>query len=391
MNKNSSDSSHKQIDTRLEDLNLAPHATPSCQAIRYQPGKISLDIRPPFFRDCDRIIHTLSYSRYVDKTQVFSLTANDHITHRSLHVQFVSRIGRTIGRALHLNEDLIEAVALGHDIGHPPFGHEGEAVLDRICRSQGIGRFHHNAQSMRFLMEIENRGAGINLTVQTLDGILCHNGELLQESYQPDLSKTPQILLEQYHRLFTGELEPAVLRPMTMEGCVVRISDVIAYIGRDIEDAIRLGLINRDQIPESVREQLGNSNSRIIETLVNDLIYNSSGKETLNFSKEVFKALDALFKFNYKMIYTNPVIKVELPKIERIIHMLYDFYLDKIKTSQIEKAPGLLHYLNGMEKTYHDNNTPERLCIDFIAGMTDDYLTTRFQQLFLPAPLRTSD
>lgn len=370
---------------------LTGSGMPDCRcrnAFRIFPGQTEPDIRPPFFRDCDRIIHTLAYSRYVDKTQVFSLTTNDHITHRSLHVQFVSRIGRTIGRALQLDEDLIEAIALGHDIGHPPFGHEGERVLDEICRKHGIGRFHHNAQSMRFLMEIENRGKGINLTVQTLDGILCHNGELIQEAYKPVKEKSTAGLLEQYRRLFSGELDPGVLIPMTMEGCVVRISDVIAYIGRDIEDAIRLKIIHRDQLPETTRRILGDTNSSIINTLVTDLVSCSSGTDALSFSPPVFHALQEQFDFNYRTIYTNPEIKQELPKIKQIFHMLFDRYLDAVESGDLNHTPGLNHYLCGMSDEYRTRNSPGRQCIDFLSGMTDDYLTGRFRELFFPRPLR---
>lgn len=173
-----------------KEILLSSFACKSEQAIKLQED--DEDMRPDFFKDIDRIIHSLGYTRYIDKTQVFSFIQNDHITHRVLHVQLVAKIARTIGRSLNLNEDLIEAIALGHDIGHTPFGHTGEKFLNDICKREGIGYFCHNAQSVRVLKDLEN----LNITVQTLDGILAHNGEILQNIYAPDFSKTKEQFIE---------------------------------------------------------------------------------------------------------------------------------------------------------------------------------------------------
>ena len=219
--------------------NLSKFASLSKNAIRLKQEES--DIRPAYFRDIDRIIYSLSYTRYIDKTQVFSLKENDHISKRIIHVQFVSKIAKTIGRALGLNEDLIEAIALGHDLGHVPFGHVGEKILNDISLKYDNTYFNHNAQSVRELMSLEKNGQGLNITIQVLDGILCHNGEFLSGKYIPK-KKSVQTFLDDYNNTYINEKANTMLIPMTLEGCVVRISDIVGYIGRDIEDAIMLGI-----------------------------------------------------------------------------------------------------------------------------------------------------
>ncbi|MBP7177055.1 MAG: HD domain-containing protein [Thermoclostridium sp.] len=343
----------------------------------------SMNIRPSFFHDADRIIHSTAYTRYIDKTQVFFLFENDHITHRVLHVQFVSKIARVIGRCLRLNEDLLEAIALGHDIGHVPYGHDGEKHLNAISIKADKGFFCHNAQGVRALMELENRGKGLNLTLQVLDGILCHNGEFLNRVYEPETNKTWDTLLEEYQKCWTVPGFDRKLKPMTLEGCVVRIADVIAYIGRDIEDAITVGLIERSDIPEDIVEILGDSNDKIINGLVTDLISNSFEKNYVTFSEEVFKALEMLLKFNYVQIYHNPVKKNQDKKIETMFKLMYQFYLSEL----LEKgeASGIYKsYISGMVPEYRANNSPERIVIDYLAGMTDDYFNHEFKKNFMP-------
>ena len=225
---------------KMKRKNLSKYACEDSKAITLINEEN--DIRPRFFRDADRIIYSLSYTRYIDKTQVFTFTENDNVSKRIIHVQFVSKIARTIGRALGLNEDLIEAAALGHDLGHPPFGHCGEKALNKLSLENNEGVFAHNVQSVRTLMSLENNGNGRNISIQVLDAILCHNGELLEEKYSP-ISRTKEQFLEDYNNCYTSLEESKKLKPMTLEGCVVRISDVIAYIGRDVEDAIRVGII----------------------------------------------------------------------------------------------------------------------------------------------------
>jgi dGTPase len=239
----------KSLNEREERF-LSPLAAHSNDGIRRFPDeRIDTGHRQNYAADSDRILHSLAYTRYIDKTQVFYLVDNDHITHRVLHVQLVSKISRTIGRFLGLNEDLIEAIALGHDIGHCPFGHDGEAYLSELCEGRGIGRFQHNIQSVRFLDKIERKGRGWNLTLQVLDGILCHDGEIHTQALSPQRQKTFDTLDQEIANKAADPDLPVT--PMTLEGCVVRMADTISYIGRDIEDAIRLNLIKRSQLPKA--------------------------------------------------------------------------------------------------------------------------------------------
>ena len=260
------------------------------------------DIRPEYFRDVDRIIWSKSYFRYMDKTQVFTIKDNDHISRRMSHVQMVSKIARTIGRALSLNEDLIEAMALGHDLGHVPFGHLGETYLNELSLKHNEGIFMHNVQSVRNLMNLEKNGHGLNLTIQTLDGILCHNGELILDKYAP-VEKTKEDFLRDYENCYKSVENILALRPMTLEGCVVRISDVISYIGKDIEDAIMMNILEPTEVPASLMNILGNNNGDIVTTLVLDIIKNSMNKPYITMSKEIMQALNDLQKFNYENIY----------------------------------------------------------------------------------------
>src|SRR5574344_893990 len=240
----------KEVMLKRETL-YSPYAAFDKDAIRLKP--FVPDMRPNYSRDIDRIIHSASFTRYMDKTQVFSFKENDNIQTRMVHVQLVSKIARTIGRALSLNEDLIEAIALGHDLGHVPYGHIGERFLNEISLKHNEGYFNHNVQSVRNLMVIENNGEGLNLSVQVLDGILCHNGELELQEYRPK-KKTTEDFLNDYNNCYNVPKYVKTLVPMTLEGCVVRLSDIIAYLGRDIEDAEKLGLFNKKDIPKEISD-----------------------------------------------------------------------------------------------------------------------------------------
>lgn len=369
-----------------EELSLAAEACPSSRGLRMIPENRDngrTDIRSSFTRDTDRIIHSLSYTRYIDKTQVFSLFQNDNITHRVLHVQLVSKIARQIGRALRLNEDLIEAIALGHDLGHVPYGHDGERFLNKICEDERIGSFSHNAHSVRTLRELENNGRGLNLTVQVLDGILCHNGEMLEDIYLPDKSKTAEKFLKEYEMCFSDSGQSKALKPMTLEGCVVRISDVIAYIGRDIEDAITLGMMKREEIPSGICDLLGDRNDRIIQSLSYDLIEQSFGKKGLSFSDPYREALQELLEFNYKRIYLHPDKKTEDGKIEKMFRYLFQAYLKELvtrdETSYVYKWAS-----RKMKASYLETTSPERIAVDYIASMTDRYFNEDFRRRVIP-------
>lgn len=352
-----------------EEGHLSPLAARSRDGVRRR-GEERDDHRLPFATDTDRILHSRAYTRYIDKTQVFYLVRNDHITHRVLHVQLVSKIARTIGRFLGLNEDLIEAVALGHDIGHPPFGHDGEKLLDQLCREHGLPSFQHNLQSVVFLENIEKQGRGLNLTLQVLDGVMCHDGEIHQQMLQPDRSKT----FADFDREFAakqldGKLE---LQPMTLEGCVVRLADTIAYIGRDIEDAIELGMISRGDIPAACVEALGNSNGSIVYRLVTDLIVGSIDNDRIAFSPGVSEALRHLKRFNYERIYLNPLIKQDKELIDACYRTLFCCYFDDLRRQRLD-SPIFREFLEPMAPSYRELSGDAGVVRDFIAGMTDDY------------------
>ena len=372
---------------RREESFLSTYACPSRKGVRFAPEAEKLpdeeNIRPVFFHDTDKIIHSLAYTRYIDKTQVFTLFENDHITHRVLHVQFVSKIARVIGRCLRLNEDLIEAIALGHDLGHTPYGHDGERILNRLCTEAEIGCFCHNAQSVRFLMEIEGGGKGLNLTLQVLDGILTHNGEIVNERLVPDSGKDWQQFFAEYEACFKDPAYSKQIYPMTLEGCAVRVADLIAYIGRDIEDAIVVGLIKRSDLPRSIVKRLGDSNDQIINALVLDVIKQSYDRNQIAFSPEIYQALVDLKEFNYEHIYFNPKIKTEEHKVERIFELLFNQYTEDIKANNLS-SPVYRYHLQDMNDKYRQTTPTARIVADFIAGMTDDFFHQQFKESFFP-------
>ncbi len=355
---------------------LSKYATKDEDA--YYLKEYEADIRPPFFRDIDRIIYSLGYIRYQDKTQVFAGVDHDHISKRMIHVQFVSKIARTIGRALGLNEDLIEASALGHDLGHVPFGHQGEKILNEISLEYKEGYFNHNIQSVRNLMNIENYGQGLNISVQVLDAIMCHNGEFLLGKYEPR-EKTKEEFLEEYHNSYKDIKQNTSLKPMTLEGCVVRVSDLIAYLGRDIDDAVRLKLLKREDIPEEITKVLGNNTKDIVNTCINDIIKNSYNKDYILLSEDVYKAILNLKKFNYENIYNKAMTNEYFLKLKEMFKTLFLKYLDDLKTNN-DKSLIISSYLNNMDLQYKTNNTKERIVLDYIAGMTDEYFLKEYKK-----------
>lgn len=356
----------------LKEKNLSEYACKSENGIWLKEDEE--DIRPIFFRDIDRIIHSSGYARYIDKTQVYSFVQNDHITRRVLHVQLVSKIARTIGRSLRLNEDLIEAMALGHDIGHTPFGHKGESILNEICKEENIGAFCHNAQSVRELQTME----GLNISLQTLEGILAHNGEILINKYTYNPQKTREEFEEELKRTFQTDNYSKQIRPMTLEGCVVRLSDVIAYIGRDIEDAIKVGVITREDIPKEITKILGDTNSNIVDTLIKDVIINSYDKPYLMFSEEVFEKLIKLKDWNYRTIYESDMANKNYEKIDKLFKPLYNKYLEKLQNGEYKTLEGedfseknLYEFIREMNE--NEDFNIKRAVIDYIAGQTDKF------------------
>lgn len=337
------------------------------------------DIRTPFFRDIDRIIYTLSFQRYINKTQVFSDKTNDHLQTRMIHVLYVSKIARTIGRALGLNEDLIEAASLGHDLGHAPFGHVGESILNKISLSQNEGYFNHNIHSVRLLLYIENYGKGKNITMQTLDAIMCHNGEIEQSKYQPK-AKTKEEFFKEYESCYEDRRNNTKLVPMTLEGCVVRLSDLIAYLGRDVEDAIRLKIITKKDIPTKITKVLGTNNKEIVNTLILDVIKNSKDKGYIALSNDVYEALSALKKFNYEHIYAVASPPSFIKEIDTILTTLFNQYLKDLEENN-EESNIIKSYLNNLSNEYKNNNTKARIVLDYIAGMTDEYARKEYHKI----------
>ena len=356
------------------ESNLSAYACRDRDAIRLEP--IDDDLRPNYFRDTDRIIHSLSYTRYIDKTQVFTHWHNDNISRRIIHVQLVAKIARTIGRALSLNEDLIEAIGLGHDLGHVPFGHPGERILNEISLKYLGEYFSHNVESVRELMFLENNGKGTNLSIQVLDGILCHNGEFVQGEYYPQL-KTKEDFIYDYEKCYQDIKHIDTLKPMTLEGCVVRISDMIAYLGRDIEDAIRLGVLKSEELPKEITDVLGSTNSEIVNTIILDIIDNSIGKNYIKMSDKVLNAIIALKQFNYKNIYYKANSEEDIAFYTNVFNELFAYYLENIDNPEcsINKI-----FLNGMSEDYLNSTRKERMIIDYLAGMTDDFILREYKK-----------
>lgn len=365
-----------------ENRILSENAAFSAKGLRRRPeGALSSGYRQTYALDADRILHSRAYTRYIDKTQVFYLIRNDHITHRVLHVQLVSKIARTIGRFLGLNEDLIEAVALGHDIGHTPFGHDGERYLSKLCKAEGIGYFLHNVQSIQFLDRLERKGRGWNLCLQTLDGILCHDGEIHNQVLEPKKDKSFDDLSQEMER---KKADPGyALMPMTLEGCVVRMADTVAYIGRDLEDAIRLGVVKRSDVPAEVETVLGNTNGTIVYNLVTDIIANSDQKTYIAFSDKTSRALNRLKDFNLDAIYMNPIIKKHAQRIEALFELLFEQYMDDL-SNQNRRSRIFTGFLADMSDDYIQTHQSAEIVRDFIAGMTDRYFLLQCPEKMRP-------
>lgn len=352
------------------------------EGIRRRPEASSkADMRDAFSIDVDRILHSQAYTSYIDKTQVFYLVGHQGISHRVIHVQLLSRIARTIGRKLGLCDDLIEAIAIGHDIGHPPFGHDGEHYLDNLCKEAGIGPFRHNLQAIQSLERVEKSGFGLNLTLQVLDGILCHNGEMNEQSVSPSGGSGFDDLDSKMDKALKGE-SPL---PMTTEGCLVRVADTVSYIGRDIEDAISLGIIRREDLPRSVVRILGDTNGKIVYALVDDLARHSSG-DAIVYSSRIYNALLELKQFNYEKIYTNPSVKAESSKISAMYSLVFSRLVEDVAERE-RLSPVFTTFLYRLGERYMNSHNPFEMVRDYIAGLTDSAFLRLFTELFVPKVL----
>ncbi|WP_028043831.1 deoxyguanosinetriphosphate triphosphohydrolase family protein [Candidatus Stoquefichus massiliensis] len=373
------------VATNLMDERLSPYATQNSQCIKvkhtHKPST-EFDIRWPFEKDIDRVLYSKSYSRYVDKTQALSFFSNVHITKRSLHVQWVSRIARQIGRGLNLNLDLIEAIALGHDLGHAPYGHVGEKAINDCLEERGFGYFNHNANSVRHLLFIERNGVGYNVSLQVLDGILCHNGEILSRIYKPDRHKTIAQFWDEYEKCWHIKNYSKKIVPMTLEGCVVRISDVISYVGKDIEDAIKVGIISEDDLPQDVVTVLGKDNKSMINRLIGDIVIHSYRKPYLEFSEEVYRALESLFQFISVHIHHHPTLIKENEKLTRLVKELYNAFYEDLIDDKNENH-GIDLHVHKMVETYQQTAI-ELIVSDYLSGMTDSYALRVYEDRFLP-------
>lgn len=334
-----------------------------------------LDHRLPYRRDVDRIIHSKAYVRYTDKTQVVYLMEDDHITQRGLHVQLVSNFARGVGEVLGLNLDLIEAISLGHDVGHPPFGHEGEGYLSDLLKQTTGKIFNHPVQSCRLFSVIEP----LNLGLAVYDGFLNHDGGLKSPVLKPVFGKTWDTHV---YEISIKEKDPkASVMPGTLEGCLVKISDTISYLGKDLEDAIRLGIIQRKEIPDT---PLGKSNKEILSTLAADLIEQSFEKDYIALSEELFDALKELRAFNFQKIYIHPSLKKESAKIKRGYQILFENLLEDHEAKK-EKSLLWQRYLHDKPEKYVTESSKEVLAVDFISGMTDQYFVRLLKQMVIPS------
>lgn len=329
---------------------------------------------PQYKEDVERIIHSKAYKRYSDKTQVVYLVKNDHLTHRGHHVQLVSSFARGVASLLGLNVDLVEAIALGHDVGHPPFGHEGEGYLSELCIEQGLGAYSHSSQSCRLFRLIEP----LNLSFLVYDGFLCHDGGMRHAVCKPKYKKTEK---EHQKELELRKKEPEKdFAPASFEGALVKMCDSVSYLAKDLEDAIQLGIIKRQDVPKTV---LGRHNLEIVKNAARDLVATSREKPFVGFSEEVFASLKALRAFNFERIYFYPGLKSESQKIKSAYRQLFELILDDYEKNG-KKSHLYKNFLHSRSKAYHNETEEVRKVVDYIAGMTDRYFVSCLEQFVIP-------
>ena len=337
--------------------------------------------RPAFVHDIDKILHCPYYNRYADKTQVFSLTKNDDITRRSLHVQLVSRIARTIGAALNLNLDLIEAIALGHDLGHTPFAHSGEVYLDKLYFDHAGRHFNHSIHSVRVLDGI----FPLNVSLQVLDGIACHNGEMELPVYEPAKGRNFAEFDAMIEGCYLEKNQVRKLMPSTLEGAVMRISDIIAYLGKDRQDAARMKIVEEDTFTHTA---IGSINAEIINNLVVNIIENSYGKPYIQLDQAHFDALKTAKKENYNLIYESAATRAKLDTTAKpMMGEIYDQMLHDLRTGN-QNSPIFRHHINYVNRSWYrrevpyEKSEPNQIVVDYIASMTDDYFIDLHHYLF---------
>ena len=343
--------------------------------------------RPTFVHDIDKIMHCPYYNRYTDKTQVFSLYKNDDITRRSLHVQLVSRISRTIGVALNLNLDLIEAIALGHDLGHPPFAHTGEKYLSELYHQHTGRYFYHNVHSARVLDGI----FPYNISLQVLDGIACHNGEFELEELIPSELSSFEDFDKMIEKCYVNKDFANRIMPSTLEGCVVRLSDIIAYLGKDRQDAMRANLTDENEFEN---DGIGSINAEIINNLVVNIIENSYGKPYIKLDFRHFRALKKAKRDNYDKIYNYEAKKARLDlTVKPMMEQIYGTMLDDLKNNR-QSSFIFKHHIDYVNRTYYkrtkpyESSDPNQIVVDYIASMTDSYFIELYRALFPDSDLK---
>lgn len=363
---------------------------PDAQALRRNPDRDAPTLwRPAFVRDIEKILHLPAYNRYADKTQVFSFTHNDDITRRALHVQLVSRIARNIGAVLGLNLDLIEAIALGHDLGHTPFGHAGERFLNELTLEKSGRIFRHNIQSARVLDKLYAR----NVSIQTLDGILCHNGELEGRHYAPRPLNGLADYDVKYQSCLQDEASADALIPATLEGCLVRVCDIVAYLGKDRQDAEKAHVLDGLDIFDD--GDLGRQNAEIINNLTVSIIEHSYGRGWIEMDDEIFAQLQRAKQQNYQFIYrSEQVERLYAPNIRPMMHDLYDALLRQAKDKDRSGVLWKHHitHINEYRAPYTPDDyaleDPHQIVTDYIASMTDDYFIGLHRYLFPKSPYK---
>lgn len=372
MLKESPLANYREIAEESEANRLHPKAALSRDHQRL--GGRDDDHRLPYKRDVDRIVHSKAYSRYSDKTQVVYLVENDHITHRGLHVQLVSQFSRGIAEILRLNVNLVEAIALGHDVGHPPFGHEGEGYLSKISQKYTGQTFAHPWQSCRLLSVIEP----LNLGLAVYDGFLCHDGGMREPVLYPRFNKTWNDHADDLKEKL-GNPDGTII-PMTLEGCLVKLCDTMSYVGRDIEDAISLGIIKREEIPQTI---LGSSNRVILGNLARDIIQHSYNQDYIAISEEAFEAVHTLRNFNFQRIYIHPKLKVESHKIEKAYSILFDILFQDLEQNH-QASHVWKNFVYNKSEEYRRSTPPAQMVVDYIAGMTDNRFVRILEKSIVP-------
>lgn len=367
-----------------QEESLSPFAIKSKDSRGRLTAAEKCKVRTEFERDTGKILYSMEFRRLRHKTQVFFNPQNDHICTRMEHVLYVNYISNTIARSLNLNPDLVNAISLGHDIGHSPFGHSGERMLDQCIKKIDPNLFfQHELHSLRVADTLAVKGDrpgqhGFNLTFEVRDGIVCHCGETYQEILlQPDRKK-------EFDSLYTKGAGSCM--PATLEGCVVRIADKIAYVGRDIEDAVRAGIMEFEDVPKEIKSELGRTNGEIINSLVMDIIQNSIGQDHIMLSKEKGLAMQSLLQENVGKIYKSDKINAYEKMAKNIVEGLFNALVtaiedtEKLRISDVKVYKNLYNFI--IERDYGDNERNAQKVVDFIAGMTDSYAQKCYEEIY---------